>query len=1526
MNYSSGSEDLLYRLACECEGLFDQLHEAFLGTKSEIASIDLCAEFQQRFAIWTAHLGVFSRKSQCLDTRLKGFPDLQDLAARLLDILRRNLQQWKFETTSLDEDPASQTTLRALDDTLSRLNRLGLTIRQSSNGKMDIKTKKFAAGLNLKPFAYLCAEAVQALYPSAHPSLKDYLSKSMTDRYARILFLNSRHKKLQARREPSGTLPSIPEAGNDEMQTNLSITQPTRVTKNLVVTGLPRAPSQSDLTSVDIKRIKNRNKPPDEASTKLHRTLSIRVNQGHYPRPAGMNEDSGIFCCEWCSEQLSKKTLSENEWRQHMDRDLKPYVCLSEACEEADPVYPTFDEWFRHMELHNRRWYRKVYLTSSWSCGLCEFNPDVYSSPLTLYSHLEKSHGGDFTNEQLQAIARQCKTEQPRTWNDCLLCCFSVGDQGNENEAIFPKRRKGLQHPQAVKRARQTLEMSNPDPHSSETELSDTDSDSDGTGPQNHESQRTRECSKATARHIAAHLQVLMLLTLRLAALQNADGDLCDDIKSDSVDIDEGNNGAEGNDLGRLSDVASQTDVTTNDVDDAENAEDDMDLDDTTVEDDVEVPDAKLDLQDVPRQYDNLAVEDDHFLKKVVESGAYQNWRHEGEKTPKLSAYDYTIGWVCSIEIEYLAAKALLDEKHEIPESLLADDTSTYTLGKIGKHNVVIAALLPHRYGIEIPRVVRNMIQRFPNVGISLMVGIGGGVQSHEYDIRLGDVVVGFSENGKGGVLQYDLGKTMQKQELKLEEPKFLSLPPKIVRTAVAQGRMSQHKLEGRSLNASINESLTKDPGLHKRFQRPEATTDRLYEANVVHTSNSSCAISCGDDPSALVSRPNRTGSEDSPSIHFGLIVSTGMVLRDAMNRDVLAAEIGALCFDTAAHGFMDDSPCLVVRGICDYSDSHKSKEWQGYAAMSAAAYAKQLLYRMPQVEAGTLSDYPVFAMQYSRVLFWLTPHNYDLQQNAYFGQREPETGQWFFETNEFSTWRDTCRRTLFCPGIPGSGKTILTSIVVEHLKTRFQDDKSGGIAYVYCDFQRQDEQTPRELLASILKQLIQSLPGFPQSMKSLCEKYKGVGHPSLEEISMVLQSTAKFFSRVFVLIDALDECQESDGNRIRFLAEVFKLQTNSTVNIFATSRLRDLYPASRKLQHAVAIEVGTARFDLCALPEIEGTISACAGLVMINNEEDTVCFVHYPAQRYFDNRSAEWLLNSESYITKACVTYLSFEVFKGGFCRTDEEFEERINLYPFYDYAAHHWGIHANETTLLCEEVIEFLEAGPELESSTQALLVGNRSLGREYSQKFPRQMTGLHLAALFGIRDGVEILIGRTVVDSRDSYGRTALFYAIGQRHEAIVELLLNTGKSNADAKDQRGRTPLSCAVEQGNAAIVKLILDTDRVDVNVQDEEGWRPLSLAVEKGNAAVLKLLLDTGKVVMNAKDRRGRTPLSRAAEQGYGYVVRLLLDTGKVDINAQDSNGDTPLFMAMREGHSGIVKLFFDRGAVGKAKESAESL
>ena len=303
----------------------------------------------------------------------------------------------------------------------------------------------------------------------------------------------------------------------------------------------------------------------------------------------------------------------------------------------------------------------------------------------------------------------------------------------------------------------------------------------------------------------------------------------------------------------------------------------------------------------------------------------------------------YTIGWICALPTELVASRAFLDELHDAPSQVAQHDSNSYVLGSIGDHNVAMAILPDGEYGIApASTVASHMIHTFPNIRIGLMVGVGGGAPSSENDIRLGDVVVssrsGLQSAGHGGVFQYDFGKTIQDQSFQYTG--FLNQPPTVLRTAV-NGLKVKYKSDGHSLNSDIEAAL-KNIKKKKEFTRPDSSSDRLYKSGITHLSN--CSKECSKDPSDMEIREERDEEDDDPMIHYGTIASANQLMKDAVIRDTLARENSVLCFDMEAAGLMNNFPCLVIRGICDYSDSHKNKEWQGYAAMTAAAYATDLL------------------------------------------------------------------------------------------------------------------------------------------------------------------------------------------------------------------------------------------------------------------------------------------------------------------------------------------------------------------------------------------------------------------------------------------------------------------------------------------------------------------------------------------------------------------------------------------------------
>jgi nucleoside phosphorylase len=307
----------------------------------------------------------------------------------------------------------------------------------------------------------------------------------------------------------------------------------------------------------------------------------------------------------------------------------------------------------------------------------------------------------------------------------------------------------------------------------------------------------------------------------------------------------------------------------------------------------------------------------------------------------QLHREEYTVGWVCALPVELAAAQEMLDEEHDTPR-YNAHDTNLYTCGRVGEHNVVIACLPEGQTGTNSAAAVAGQMKStFSSTRFGLMVGIGGGVPSEEADLRLGDVVVSKPHKTHGGVVQYDSGKATPSG---LERTGALNAPPTVLLNAVAKVRAKQMRGKGRLL-----EYLSRLDSLPD-FTREAAGLDALYDATYDHKGGTTCK-QC--DISYLVARELR---RQDVVVHYGTVASGNQVMRNAAERDKVSAELGGvLCFEMEAAGLMNSFPCLVIRGICDYADSHKNKRWQAYAAGTAAAYTKEVLAMIPSAEvAGT--------------------------------------------------------------------------------------------------------------------------------------------------------------------------------------------------------------------------------------------------------------------------------------------------------------------------------------------------------------------------------------------------------------------------------------------------------------------------------------------------------------------------------------------------------------------------------------------
>ncbi|RPA73454.1 purine and uridine phosphorylase [Ascobolus immersus RN42] len=553
---------------------------------------------------------------------------------------------------------------------------------------------------------------------------------------------------------------------------------------------------------------------------------------------------------------------------------------------------------------------------------------------------------------------------------------------------------------------------------------------------------------------------------------------------------------------------------------------------------------------------------------------------------------DYTVGWICALTTEFNAAIFLLDKLHPDLSSCAEGDTNSYKLGEISGHKVVLAIMPVGKPGTTSAATTANhMLRTFPNLRICLMVGIGGGVPSDRNDIRLGDVVIGSpTNNGTGGVVQYDHGRAVHSQK-HLKPSGHLNQPPEILLTHVGALGASYER-EARSITKTVETALQgRSSRIQRKYTRPDAETDRLYRPGFAHEeSDKTCtqSSSCFDaDPSNLV--PRRYRDEDEfPKVHGGLIASGNTLIKDATRRDELSSEWEGdiLCFEMEAAGLMNNFPCLVIRGIADYADSHKNDEWHGYAAMVAAACAKDLLSEIKPVQ---VKDVLILKQQMdtikeavhevkatvdeihsghkeTEVKDWLKAPDPSTNFDKGSSLRSEGSGTWLLKEPRFIDWKAKEGRPfkfLWLHGIPGCGKSVLSSTVIDNL------ERCAGcepLLYFFFDFSEKKKQGLRGLISSLVNQLYRKHPKSRTEFERFFNEEKqrnGCGTTaSLKQLLACLTEMVKVVDQLWLVIDGLDECTERDyGGKhmheglLAWMKDFFSPGTSCNIHLLVTSR-----------------------------------------------------------------------------------------------------------------------------------------------------------------------------------------------------------------------------------------------------------------------------------------------------------------------------------------------------------------------------------
>ncbi|CAG8218534.1 unnamed protein product [Penicillium olsonii] len=324
--------------------------------------------------------------------------------------------------------------------------------------------------------------------------------------------------------------------------------------------------------------------------------------------------------------------------------------------------------------------------------------------------------------------------------------------------------------------------------------------------------------------------------------------------------------------------------------------------------------------------------------------------------------HDFTVAIICALRIEANAIEAIFEKYWEDDNGVYTygkqpNDPNSYTAGLIGNHNVVLAHQ-PRMGKATAANVAAACSMSFPNIKLALIVGVCGGVPlpGGNTEILLGDVVI------SKGIVQYDFGRQYPGQFRRKSayddqpgrpDPRISSL---LARLETNKHRANLQDQIAKDLNEREHNSDPRD-----RILYPGPAEDKLFDASYIHrhhTISNSCR-ECADeicdkaidstcdqlgcDQRRLVQRC-RHNRHNQPVIHFGLIASGDTVLKSGAVRDKISRETKAIAFEMEGSGAWETIPCIIVKGVCDYADSHKNKLWQDYAAMTAAASAKAFL------------------------------------------------------------------------------------------------------------------------------------------------------------------------------------------------------------------------------------------------------------------------------------------------------------------------------------------------------------------------------------------------------------------------------------------------------------------------------------------------------------------------------------------------------------------------------------------------------
>ncbi|KAF1811509.1 ankyrin [Eremomyces bilateralis CBS 781.70] len=613
---------------------------------------------------------------------------------------------------------------------------------------------------------------------------------------------------------------------------------------------------------------------------------------------------------------------------------------------------------------------------------------------------------------------------------------------------------------------------------------------------------------------------------------------------------------------------------------------------------------------------------------------------------------------------------------------------------------------------------------------------------------------------------------------------------------------------------------------------------------------------------------------------------------------------------------------------------------------------------------------------QRQTMLDWLSPTDFPAQQHDIISRRQEDTGQWFIDSPEFQEWSQGANRTLFCPGIPGAGKTMMTAIAIDHLCRTVQSD-NVEIAYLFCSYKAKADQSVFNLLTALLKQLVQSQPDMATPVTRMYDYHtKKKSRPSLSDIFEALQSVCSNQTTVYILVDALDECADTDGGRGRLIDKLCELQTKGDLRLMLTSRF--IPEVTERFRSSPSLEVRASDSDVRHF--IDGHIPRLPKCIQRNEElqnlvQDKIAgavdgmflLARLHVDSLLDKRNKQSVMSTLEKLTKGSAALE--KAYGEAIKRIDGQLDNDRSLarcaLSWITYAqrplttrelCHALAIEPDDKTLNndsvddVEDVISVCAGLVTVDEESNVIRLVHYTT-QEYFERIrlewnPSAQEAITVACLTylsfdAFRSGscandrafAEKLTENAFYDYSARYWsehirpveKTTSSLALAFLcDEALVDAAIQAvSMSNYKYEGYSTRFPnqttgMHLAARYGLLYLTEKLLVGKCGDIGIEadskDSFGRTSLSWAAARGHEAVVRLLVERDDDVdPNSKDLFGRAPLSAAAVNGYEGAVALLLTKKSIEPGSQDMFGRTPLSDAVKRGYLPIVELLLQR-------------